>query len=187
MLDSAKKAKGGAKKKPANPSPKKMGRPPEAVPQAMAEEICEWIAQGKTLREFCRQDGKPAWQTVYGWLDKDAEFRRRFAHARERGEEAIAQECLNIADSPVIGEEIETTDDGRVKVKRGDMLGHRKLQIETRLKLLAKWNPKKWGDKVDLNHGGQPENPVQTIKKIIKIPEKQVAEVVTSKITGQAE
>ena len=34
-----------------------------------------------------------------------------------------------------------------IKIKREDMLGHRKLQIETRLKLLAKWNPKKWGDK----------------------------------------
>ena len=35
------------------------------------------------------------------------------------------------------------------------MLGHRKLQIETRLKLLAKWDPKRYGDKVDLNHGGE--------------------------------
>ena len=29
-----------------------------------------------------------------------------------------------------------------------DMLGHRNLQIETRLKLLAKWNPKKYGERV---------------------------------------
>jgi len=33
-----------------------------------------------------------------------------------------------------------------------DMLGHRKLQIETRLKLLAKFHPTKYGDKLGL-HG----------------------------------
>ena len=38
------------------------------------------------------------------------------------------------------------------------MLGHRKLQIETRLKLLAKWNPKKYGDRVTM--AGDAENPL---------------------------
>jgi hypothetical protein len=33
-----------------------------------------------------------------------------------------------------------------VTVTEEDMLGHRKLQIETRLKLLAKFNPKKYGE-----------------------------------------
>ena len=45
-----------------------------------------------------------------------------------------------------------------VTIKKVDMLGHRKLQIETRLKLLAKFNPKKYGDKVV--HSGDDENPV---------------------------
>jgi hypothetical protein len=31
------------------------------------------------------------------------------------------------------------------------MLGHRRLQIETRLKLLSKWDPKRYGDKIDVN------------------------------------
>jgi hypothetical protein len=39
------------------------------------------------------------------------------------------------------------------------MLGHRKLQIETRLKLLACWNPKKYGTKVAL--GGDAGNPIK--------------------------
>jgi hypothetical protein len=38
------------------------------------------------------------------------------------------------------------------------MLGHRKLQIETRLKMLAKFNPKRYGDKVV--HAGDDVNPV---------------------------
>jgi hypothetical protein len=38
------------------------------------------------------------------------------------------------------------------------MLGHRKLQIETRLKLLACWDPKKYGNRTTL--AGDAQNPV---------------------------
>jgi hypothetical protein len=117
-----------------------------------------WLSEGKTLREFCRQKGNPSWQSVYAWLDEDKGFADRIARARLLGEDAIAQECLAIADTPQIGEETKTDAAGDVEYKRGDMLGHRKLQIETRLKLLAKWNPKKWGDKT--LHGSDPDNPL---------------------------
>jgi hypothetical protein len=45
----------------------------------------------------------------------------------------------------------------------GEHIQRSKLRIETRLKLLAKWNPRKWGEKVDLNHGVQPENPLASM------------------------
>lgn len=77
------------------------------------------------------------------------------ARARESGEDYLAAECLQIANTPEAGEETEFDKDGNVvRRKVGDMLGHRKLQIETRLKLLAKWNPKKYGDKQQLEHSG---------------------------------
>lgn len=118
-----------------------------------------WIAEGKTLREFCRQEGNPSWQRIYAWLGEDSAFADRIARARELGEDAIAQECLSIADTPLEGMETKVDGDGNViEVKRSDMLGHRKLQIDTRLKLLAKWNPKKWGDKT--LHGSDPDNPL---------------------------
>jgi hypothetical protein len=58
-------------------------------------------------------------------------------------------EALEIADTPLIGEEITDSEDGRT-IKRADMLGHRKLQVDTRLKLLAKWDWKRYGDKPDV-------------------------------------
>ena len=45
---------------------------------------------------------------------------------------------LEIADTPVEGSRTKTTDKGN-EVTTEDMLGHRRLQVETRLKLLAKW------------------------------------------------
>jgi len=113
---------------------------------ALVDEIIDRLSDGEPLRQICRDDHMPSWKTVYRWIDDDSNLSSRIAHARELGEEAISQDCLRIADTPVIGETEETSENG-IKIKREDMLGHRKLQIETRLKLLAKWNPKKWGDK----------------------------------------
>lgn len=121
------------------------GRPREAVPAKAAEEIIDVIADGKPLREHCRQEGKPKWRTVYHWLEKDPDFVARFAHAREMGGDAIAEKALELADEepPIVDGKVDA---GHVAWKR--------LQIDTRLKLLAKWNPKKYGDKVALEHGG---------------------------------
>lgn len=84
----------------------------------------------------------------------EEDFSNRIAHAREVGYDALAEEALNIADTPVEGVRTETAEDGAVKKTREDMLGHRKLQIDTRLKLLAKWNPKKYGDRQEVHHSG---------------------------------
>lgn len=165
--------------------PKKIGRP-STFDQAIADEICERLSEGEPLRAICRDDRMPAWRTVYDWKAANPELSARIAHAREMGEEAIAQECLEIADTPVIGEETEASADGW-KTKRADMLGHRKLQIETRLKLLAKWNPKKWGDKIDMNHGGQENNPVEVKTKVVLVPMKAAAETIVRKLEQDGE
>lgn len=130
----------------------KRGRPPEPVPQEHQDAICEWIAQGETLREWCRQNNIH-YSTVYLWMEKDQTFAQRFARARDIGADCIADEILGIADTQEEGVVTKITDRG-VEETREDMLGHRKLRVETRLKLLAKWNPKKYGEKVDVNHGG---------------------------------
>ena len=107
----------------------------------------------------------PAWRTVYKWLDEQPEFHARFARARELGQEAIFEDALLIADTPEEGIETEISESGK-KEKRGDMLGHRKLKIETRLKLLAKWNPKKYGERLHSEVTGSNGSPfaVQIIR-----------------------
>jgi hypothetical protein len=73
------------------------------------------------------------------------------ARARDIGYDKMAEECLYIADNLHMGKKKVFTsgaddDEDSVTVTEEDMLGHRKLQIETRLKLLAKFNPKRYGD-----------------------------------------
>lgn len=123
-----------------------IGRPAEPVPQDSADSIIEWISEGNTLRAWCRQPNTPSFRTVYNWLEKDKDFSSRFAMARDMGYDCIAQECLDIADNMHEGIKTKETNNG-IETFREDALGHRKLQIDTRLRLLAKWNPKKYGDR----------------------------------------
>ena len=45
---------------------RKPGRQQKYVPSDYYGEICEWIASGKTLRDYCRQEGKPSRAERYG-------------------------------------------------------------------------------------------------------------------------
>lgn len=92
----------------------------------------------------------PTWSTVYAWIASRPEFAARIERAREVGADAIAQEALEIADTPREGFRVEESEAGTKRI-REDMLGHRKLQVETRLKLLAKWHPKKYGEKLEMS------------------------------------
>lgn len=118
------------------------------------EEILRRIGEGEPLRAICRSDGMPAWRTVYDWMEADADLAARFARARVTGFDAIAEDCLVIANTPELGVIRTVKPDGAIEERQEDMLGHRKLQIETRLKLLAKWDPKRYGEKIEHEHKG---------------------------------
>jgi hypothetical protein len=137
-------------------APKKTGRPSKYTPE-LAAEICERLSNGEPLRQICRDAHMPAWTAIYAWAAKDAVLSERIAHARNQGYEAIAEECLLIADNPEWGLTESVGPNGQTVTKQ-DMLGHRKLRIETRLKLLAKWDPKRYGDRLAL--AGDEKNPI---------------------------
>ncbi len=143
-----------AKPKP-EAAKKPKGRPSKYTPE-LAAEICERLGKGEPLTVICSGKHMPCDNTVRVWAERDAVFSGDIARARSRGYDALAAECLQIANTPLEGVET-TTDDKGTTEKRADMLGHRKLQIETRLKLLAKWDPKRYGDKLAL--GGDPDAP----------------------------
>lgn len=113
---------------------------------ALLDELEEWISEGKPLRAFCRQEGKPSFRTVYRWMEANDKLSSRIARAREHGFDALAGQCLDLAD-----EEPDLLEKG------GYDSGHtnwKKLQIWTRLQLLAKWDPSRYGDKHQVQHGG---------------------------------
>lgn len=111
-----------------------------------AEEICDWLASGRTLTAYCRREGKPSVRTVYEWRARDVDFAARFARAREAGFDVMAEELERIAEEPS---------------DHPDDVAHRKLRVWTRLQLLSKWS-NKYSDVQRLQVGGDPAGtPIQ--------------------------
>lgn len=153
------KAKVAAKATKAS-TPAKTGRPSKYNPE-IARIICEQLSEGIPLRQICRENaGFPAWRTVYDWMGRDDVLSASIARARDIGYDAIAEECLQIADNIELGQKQVMTDEGSATTVE-DMLGHRKLRIETRLKLLAKFHPTKYGERLGL-HGVEGAAPIAT-------------------------
>lgn len=134
-------------------TPKKTGRPSKYTPE-LAKEICERLSNGEPLRQICRDDHMPAWQKIYEWMAKDPELSGSIALAREQGADAIAEEAMAIIDSPpeyVLTKNGEAVDSGYVTWQRN--------RADLRLKLLAKWHPKKYGDRQIIM--GDKDNPLE--------------------------
>ena len=142
-------------------APKNKGGRPSKYSPEIARLICELLSEGIPLREICRSDEKfPAWRTVYDWMKKDPDLSASIAYARDMGYDAMAEECLDIADD-ASNDWMERLDDkGRPVgwVINGEHVQRSKLRIETRLKLLAKFNPSKYGDSMKVS--GDDKNPV---------------------------
>lgn len=125
--------------------------------EKIAAEICERLAQGEPLAVICRDAHMPAVRTVGDWKLERKEFGADFARARLEGFDALAAQCLEISDN----EEHDWQMTRKGAVTDEVAIGRAKLQVETRLKLLAKWYPTKYGDRTHMELTGASGGPVQ--------------------------
>ncbi len=135
---------------------RKRGRPTKYT-KALAGIVCERLAGGESLRAVCRDETMPDKATVLRWLGDDdkAEFRDQYARAREAQAEAIADEILEIADDSTNDfMERKRADGPSETVLNAEHVQRSRLRVDTRKWLLAKLQPKKYGDRLDLRHSG---------------------------------
>ena len=115
--------------------------------------ILSSVDDGKSLRQACREIDFPR-QTFEHWLEADKKLMGQYERARANRADKLFEEILSIADTPQIGT-IETTKEWGVEVKTADMIDHRRIQIDARKWMLGKMAPKKYGDRVELEHSGE--------------------------------
>src|ERR1700741_2817182 len=148
--------------------------------QALADAVCDRLANGETIAKICSDPDMPSFVTVWKWEKEIPEFAKDSQRAREVGTHKLADECLAIADTPVMGgvEKFEMVATANPDDPEGegvkefqlterrveDMLQHRRLQIDTRLRLIGKWNAK-YADKTV--HSNDPENPLTSTREEI--------------------
>lgn len=114
--------------------PKKKHGRPSIWSQELADQICERISNGETLRAVCR-DIKIAPSTVIEWTWKNKEFFEQYTRARQKQADAYADmildEAFNSID-PQIG----------------------RLRVDALKWVASKLAPKRYGDKVEVEQTG---------------------------------
>lgn len=130
------------------------GRPSKFTPE-IAAEICARLSKGEPMAVICRDEGMPSVQTVSEWRGKDETFSGSIARAREEGFDALAAQCLDIADETSNDTVTVGSDENAREAANTEWIARSKLRIETRLKLLAKWDPKRYGERVHQEHSGE--------------------------------
>lgn len=125
-----------------------MGRPSDFTTELL-DEICERLAKGEPLAVICRDDHMPSDRTVRNWMARD-DVSSAIARAREVGFDAIAAECLDIADNTASDTKWVGEEGSERAIPDSEWISRSRLRVETRLKLLAKWDPKRYGEKLDI-------------------------------------
>jgi hypothetical protein len=130
-----------------------VGRPSE-YSQDIADEICERLIEGESLRSICLKDEMPSKATVCRWLASNEAFRDQYAHAREFQADTLFDESLDIAD--------ERNND----LTQPDLVQRARLRIDTRKWMAGKLRPKKYGEKVLNEHSGPDGAPINTVSRV---------------------
>jgi hypothetical protein len=131
---------------------------PSKYSEKIADDICERLANGESLRRICLTPNYPRQATVFRWLASNDVFREQYVRAREAQADVLADEIIDIADG-----------------KRADYEGGEKdvardrLSVDARKWIAAKLKPKVYGDKALL--GNDPDNPLPTPVTVYQLPD----------------
>ena len=121
--------------------------------------ICDEIASSsKGIKRICEKKQElPDYSQTYRWMlekenvsqDSDllSELRQMYAHAKKQQTDYLADEMLDIADDSTADYDA----DGEL---RQDNVQRSRLRVETRKWLMGKLNRRKYGEKLDVSHGG---------------------------------
>lgn len=150
-----------------------MGRPSDYTPE-IAVTICGLLAEGRSLRKICDQEGMPSQSMVYRWLAGRKEFREQYAHAREVQADTLADEILDISDDGLNDTYVD--ENGNVRTDQ-DVIARSRLRVDARKWLASKMAPKKYGEKLAIG-GADDLPPIKTLtdeQLTAKIAEKMAA------------
>lgn len=126
-------------------------KPPIPFDQAIADEVCRRMICGEYLKDICNEEGMPSVGTVRYWRNQNAVFRAQYEAAREAQAEGIFDELIDIVDDGRNDWVEREGRNGSYIALNTEALGRSKLRAETRLKMLEKIAPKRYGEKAQLD------------------------------------
>jgi len=134
------------------------GRPSDFT-QETANQICNRLAGGESLRSITEDPTMPSRQTIYSWMTARPAFLDQYVRAREEQAESMADEIVAIADETPETAPVFDKDGNQLAIKLdSSYIQWQKNRIDARKWTAAKLRPKKYGDRIV--HAGDDENPV---------------------------
>jgi hypothetical protein len=115
------------------------------------DEILARVTKGESIVKICgkdRDDFTPSTAAWYKWLDGDKDLVDRYARACEARAEYLFEQILDISDDGT-NDMIGTEDGERIN---SDHIQRSKLRVDSRKWMLARLQPKKYGDRIEQNH-----------------------------------
>lgn len=112
------------------------------------------LREGLSTRKSLMGYNMPSSETFFKWINEDEEKAKQYARAKEYGQEALADEIIDIADDDT---DVFVDEFGNKRVDAASVQKKR-LKIDSRKWQLSKQNPKKYGDKVDVTSLGEKIN-----------------------------
>lgn len=116
----------------------------------IAQEILDRISSGETLTSICNDERMPYRMTVERWRHSVDGFGDRYKQARDQGFDVLAEGCIEIADDGT--NDYMMGKDG--PEFNSENVQRSKLRVWTRLELLKRWDPARYGDLIKQQHSG---------------------------------
>ena len=121
--------------------------------------VCDQVADGASLKEICASEGVN-YSVLWKWLNAENRMEEYELALRARAD-SEAHSMIGIADSAT-----------------PDEVGVAKLRVDTRDKLIKKWDRNRYGDKVEVTHRAVPVlNIVTAVMVEEKVIEAEMVEV----------
>ena len=126
-----------------------MGRPTTYTPEKAAF-ICNAIIENKILEPVLKEVGI-AWVTLYAWLERNPEFAKLYAHAREIQTQLWEDEIVRVSyqgsDDYGFKETADKDGESARPVFLAEHVNRSRLIVDSLKWLMTKRMPKKYGDR----------------------------------------
>lgn len=123
---------------------------PDYADTIEAQMIADYVSSGMTMTAACATLGVVP-RTIYDRIKASPRFAEMMEQARMDGYDAIADQVVQIADDTDNDYEEGVDRFGNPKLfLNKEHIQRSKLRAEVRMKLLAKWHPKKYGEKLEI-------------------------------------
>lgn len=130
--------------------------------QGVADQICERLADGESLRSICDAEDLPAKSTVFKWLNEQPTFSDQYARARETQADSLFDEILSIADDGHNDFMLKKFGEDERWVENGEALRRSQLRVDARKWMAGKLKPKKYAEKITAEHTGADGGAIKT-------------------------